>query len=121
MQGNLKGAIQSFDTAEEELIGLQSGSYVGDAARGTASFLGGLFSGQGEIGRYQPEPWEQILLLNYKTLGYLLNGDKRAFNVSLRASDLQNLATNRNRSLCLPGRKRQLGLKRPVLFDRYPG
>lgn len=88
--GNATAAEQQFAAAEEALIKRQEGSKAGDFFRSMMSGLTETLIGSGETGRYTPEPFEELLLLNYKSLAYLLLGDRRAYNVARRAADRQN-------------------------------
>ncbi len=61
---------------------------------GIASFGSEAFSvitGAGEVTDYNGEPFERILMLNYKSIAYLLNGERKAYNVTRRAIDWQNI------------------------------
>ena len=47
-------------------------------------------TGFDEFGQYEGEPFERILMLNFKSIAYMLDGDRRAYNVTRRAIDWQN-------------------------------
>lgn len=47
-------------------------------------------SGRGDFGPYRQRDYEEVMQLNYMSLAYLLQGDRRAYNVSRRASERQN-------------------------------
>lgn len=47
-------------------------------------------SGRGDFGPYRQRDYEEVMQLNYLSLAYLLQGDRRAYNVSRRASERQN-------------------------------
>ncbi|MBL4576425.1 MAG: hypothetical protein JKY51_10085 [Opitutaceae bacterium] len=72
---------------------------VGKGDRGTISSLGlSLFgsalstlSGNGELGEYSGVGYERVLMLNYKSIAYLLEGERKAYNVTRRAIELQNI------------------------------
>ena len=74
-------------------------SQVAKKERGTvSSFLSGLgsagvstISGNEELGEYPGVGFERVLMLNYKSIAYLLEGDRNAYNVTRRAIDLQNM------------------------------
>lgn len=51
--------------------------------------IGANIIGRGGLSPYEPADYEQILQLNYLTLSYLLEGKRKAFNVSRRASAVQ--------------------------------
>jgi len=89
-KGDLEQAVTEFDDAEQTLKIRAQRSYTGDAATDAASFLGSVFIGDGEFGPYNLQPYEEILFLNYKAIGYLLQGRSQAYNVSRRAADRQN-------------------------------
>ena len=84
-------ANKHFTKAEVEQIG------KGD--RGAASSLGlSLFgsalstlSGNGELGEYPGVGYERVLMLNYKSIAFLLEGERKAYNVTRRAIELQNI------------------------------
>ena len=88
--GDLDSAIDAFAEAGNALDERRQGSILGEKAAQTATTLTGWLVGDGEIGPYQIQPYEEILLLNYKTLGHLLKGERKAFNVARRAADRQN-------------------------------
>lgn len=72
---------------------------VGKGDRGTISSLGSsLFgsalstlSGNGELGEYSGVGYERVLMLNYKSIAFLLEGERKAYNVTRRAIELQNI------------------------------
>ena len=47
-------------------------------------------TGAEEFGRYEGEPFERILMLNFKSIAYMLDGDRRAYSVTRRSIDWQN-------------------------------
>jgi uncharacterized protein len=57
----------------------------------TFSFVAETLIGNEEIMTYKGEGYERVLMLNMKSIAYLLNGDRRAYNVTRRAIDWQNL------------------------------
>jgi hypothetical protein len=89
-KGDLDQAVLAFEDAEETLKGRNQRSYSGDAVAEATSFVGSLFTGDGEFGPYNLQPYEEILFLNFKTIGYLLQGKSEAYNVGRRAADRQN-------------------------------
>ncbi len=89
-KGDLEQAVAAFEEAEQTLKIRGQRSYTGDAATEAKSFLGSVFIGDGEFGPYNLQPYEEILFLNYKAIGYLLQGRSQAYNVSRRATDRQN-------------------------------
>ncbi len=85
-KGDLEEAVLAFEDAEQTLEVRNQRSYSGDAVTETASFVGSLFTGDGEFGPYHLQPYEEILFLNFKTIGYLLQGKSEAYNVGRRAA-----------------------------------
>ncbi len=84
-------AIEHFSAAEHFLKVNAEKSVVED---GFFSFGGealGLITGIGDLTEYSGAPFERILMLNYKSIAYLLNGERKAYNVTRRAIDWQNI------------------------------
>ncbi len=82
-------AIAFMDEAENILDirderGAASGFFQA-AGTGTGKLLG-----FGEAGEYRGESFERILMLNYKSIAYMLDGERRAYNVTRRAISWQN-------------------------------
>lgn len=48
-------------------------------------------TGFSEFGKYDGEAFERILMLNFKSISYMLDGDRKAYNVTRRAIDWQNI------------------------------
>ncbi|MGH1477343.1 MAG: SH3 domain-containing protein [Geminicoccales bacterium] len=88
--GDLEEAVLAFEDAENTLGNRGQRSRSADALTDAASYVGSLFSGDGEFGPYNLQPYEEILFLNFKTIGYLLQGKPEAYNVGRRAADRQN-------------------------------
>lgn len=90
--GDLDRALFYFDAAEEKLNLAEEQTGV-DSVASTASSWGktGLSAlvGAEEISDYSMRGYEKVMLLNYKALCYMLKGDRRAYNVTRRAIDLQ--------------------------------
>lgn len=93
-KGDLEEAVTAFEEAERILDKRGKRSYSGDALTEATSFVGSLFIGDGEFGPYNLQPYEEILFLNFKTIGYLLQGKPEAYNVGRRAADRQNELRN---------------------------
>lgn len=87
--GDVTKSIYYSKLAEEIIEDKESESYF---SSGLASF-GSMFAevaGAGEFGRYDAAGFEKVLLLNLKAMGYLLQGDDRAFNVARLAIQWQD-------------------------------
>ncbi len=88
---NPENAIEHF-TAAERYLKINADKSTLEGATGTFGEIGiGTILGLGEYGDYNGAPFERILMLNYKSIAYLLNGERKAYNVTRRAIDWQNI------------------------------
>ncbi|MFC1776439.1 SH3 domain-containing protein [Pseudomonadota bacterium] len=90
-QGAYDDALLDFATSENLIEERQGKSRTGRFFGKVAAQTAGTLSGFEEIGPYNASGWEKVLMLNYKTITYLLQGDRRAYNVTRRAIDWQNI------------------------------
>lgn len=90
-KGDSKKAAQKFSYAEEILKDRKKESKVIEGAKKSGSFLLESLTGYEEIGPYWGEGYERVLMLNYKAIAYLLQGERKAYNVTRRAIDWQNM------------------------------
>ena len=74
----------------EELLEQREGQSGGKKSFKFISSGAGKLLGFGESGIYRGVAFERILMLNYKSIAYMLNGDRRAYNVTRRAINWQN-------------------------------
>lgn len=88
-------AIESFALAEYDLVQKKLDSGVGAAAGDALGAIGEFITGNNELRDYVGAGYERILMLNYKTLAYLMDGDRKAYNVTRRAIDWQNIEKRR--------------------------
>lgn len=84
-------AIEHFAAAEHFLKINAAKSIVEDAAFAWGSETIGILTGVDGLADYNGAPFERILMLNYKSIAYLLNGERKAYNVTRRAIDWQNI------------------------------
>lgn len=103
MLGNLELATLAIDAAELEEAKGGFGRAEGFlTAKDRRSTVGGIFSGakdsvlstltgNAELGEYPGAGYERVLMLNYKSIAHLLDGERSAYNVTRRAIDLQNI------------------------------
>jgi hypothetical protein len=90
-RGAFGDAVTSFDHAErlvdtddnQSLLSLGFDRLLGEGT--------GLLTGDGESGDYTAVGYERVLMLNYKSLAYMLDGDRAAYNVTRRAIDWQKM------------------------------
>ena len=88
---NMVAATDHFATAEMILKQASNRSIVEESATTFGGEALGMITGLGEITEYSGEPYERILMLNYKSIAYLINGERKAYNVTRRAIDWQNI------------------------------
>ena len=93
--GSFSDAIERFARAEEAIVERKTRSKTFGIFRDVLGTLGEMLTGKEEIVDYRGEGYERILMLNYKTIAYLLKGDRRAYNVTRRAIDWQNIEKRR--------------------------
>ena len=84
--GNFETAIEHFADAEKRFEKRAGKDKFSTDFNNTMSSVVGI----GDGGKFVGSPYEQILMLNYKTIAYLSLSDRRAFNVASRAADWQN-------------------------------
>ena len=89
--GHIKDGIEDFATAENHLKLLMDRSVVEGATMEYGREVLSIVSGKGDLTEYKGEPYERIMMLNYKSIAYLLNGERKAYNVTRRAIDWQNI------------------------------
>ena len=94
---NPKAAIMAFTTAEQILGEEYAGSKLGSLAESSSRNILSMITGSGEITNYPGEPFERILMLNYKSIAYMLQGERKAYNVARRSIDWQNIEKDRFR------------------------
>ncbi len=86
--GSSKQAIKSLQDAQKIVEKRSRKSMLGGFTEKLAG-AGISVLGFGEHTPYYGEGFEKVLMLNYQSLGYLLVGDRGAYNVSRRAMDWQ--------------------------------
>ncbi|WP_136681276.1 hypothetical protein [Neptunomonas sp. XY-337] len=90
-------AINAFADAEHILGQEFAGSKLGSMLQSSSSNLVSMITGAGEITDYPGESFERILMLNYKSIAYMLQGERKAYNVARRSIDWQNIEKKRFR------------------------
>jgi len=84
-------AIKHFSAAEHFLKINAEKSFIEDGFFSLGGEALSLVTGKGDLTQYSGAPFERILMLNYKSIAYLLNGERKAYNVTRRAIDWQNI------------------------------
>lgn len=89
--GDLAGAEKRFSVAEKKMVARKDQGKVSGLFANTSKSLFGTITGNAEFGPYSGAGFERVLMLNYKSIAYLLEGERKAYNVTRRAIDLQNI------------------------------
>lgn len=93
--GKISEGIEKLTMAEAEITERKKKSGPLAFLEEGATFLAETLLGVEELGDYKGEGFERVLILNYTTIAYLLRGDRKAYNVTRRAIDWQNLEKRR--------------------------
>jgi len=93
--GKFDLAVESFTTAERFLQLSENESKTTEQTKKGMSFLVETLTGNEEIAPYYGEGFERVLMLNYKTIAYMLQGEPEAYNVARRAMDWQTMEQRR--------------------------
>ena len=75
--------------------------------------------GSEEMANYELRGYEKVMLLNYKALCYMLMGDRKAYNVTRRAIDLQQAEWEKFKEMLAKNEEEQKNLKDEVK-DKKP-
>ncbi len=84
-------AIRHFSQAERSLVASEEQSTVSSFLSGFKNITLSTVSGNEELSDYKGVGFERILMLNYKSIAFMLQGKRQAYNVTRRAIDLQNI------------------------------
>lgn len=90
-EGKLEKSIRSFTNAEDILNVRKQDSKASDLLGSLTSFAAETVTGNEEFQEYPGEGYEKVLMLNYKSISFLLDGQRNAYNVARRAIDWQNM------------------------------
>lgn len=89
-RGDYSGAEEGFSTSERILQDRKNQSSLVDWSKTALLTPLEFLSGNQELQDYPGEGYERVLMLNYKSIAYLLQGKREAYNVTRRAIDWQN-------------------------------
>ncbi|GAB6039528.1 hypothetical protein [Endothiovibrio diazotrophicus] len=89
-RGDSKAAIDNLRQAQEQLGVREDEGELTETAKKALNFGLETLTGNEEIGPYQGEGYERVLMLNYQSIAYLMQGDRRAYNVARMAMDWQD-------------------------------
>ena len=109
--GDFKRALFYFDAAEEKLGLAETDDSVGSAASSVGKSSLAMLIGAEEMANYEMRGYEKVMLLNYKALCYMLMGDRKAYNVTRRAIDLQQAEWEKFKQLLEENKAKQSELK----------
>ena len=87
--GDFERALFYFNAAEEKLGLTETDDSISSAASKYGKAGLSVLLGSEEMANYELRGYEKVMLLNYKALCYMLMGDRKAYNVTRRAIDLQ--------------------------------
>ncbi len=93
--GSNGDALRYFSKAEHFLDSWSNRPIVWEKTEKGFKEILGIAVGLEDMADYVGEPYERILALNYKSLAYLLDGRREAYNVTRRAINWQNMEKRR--------------------------
>lgn len=109
--GDFKRALFYFDAAEEKLGLAETDDTIGTKASSVGKSGFAMLTGAEEMANYEMRGYEKVMLLNYKALCYMLMGDRKAYNVTRRAIDLQQAEWEKFKQLLEENKAKQSELK----------
>jgi len=89
LEGDSENAIKSFSIIEKAFADREDESVVAGKSKSVLSWLGDSVVGSATFSEYDFQGFEKVLILNLKSIAYLLDGDRKAYNVARKAIDLQ--------------------------------
>jgi hypothetical protein len=89
--GELDQSVDDFHGAEAFLQIASDEAKVSEWLKKGFNFLLETLTGHEEFSAYFGEGFERVLMLNYKTIAFMLKGERKAYNVTRRAIDWQNM------------------------------
>lgn len=87
--GDFPRALFYFNAGEEKLGLTEADSSMSGLASKYGKTSLSFLTGSEELSNYEMRGYEKVMLLNYKALCYMLMGERKAYNVTRRAIDLQ--------------------------------
>lgn len=112
--GDFERALFYFDAAEEKLGLAEADDSVSSAVSSAGKTGLAVILGAEEMANYELRGYEKVMLLNYKALCYMLMGDRKAYNVTRRAIDLQQAEWEKFKELLAQNEKKQQEMKKEV-------
>ncbi len=93
--GTFDLGLEAYTTAERFLTLSENESKATESTKKGVHFLVETVTGHEEIAPYHGEGFERVLMLNFKSIAYMLQGEREAYNVTRRAIDWQALERKR--------------------------
>ncbi len=90
LESKTDDAIKSFSVLENAFLDKEDESILVEKSTGIMEWLGDKVSGSATFSEYEFQDFEKVLMLNFKAIAFMLQGDRKAYNVTRRAIDLQN-------------------------------
>lgn len=118
--GDFERALFYFDAAEEKLGLAEDNNSVASSASSVGKSGLSMLLGSEELANYELRGYEKVMLLNYKALCYMLMGDRKAYNVTRRAIDLQQAEWEKFKQLLAENEQKQKELKDSVANKPKP-
>lgn len=112
--GDFERALFYFDAAEEKLGLTEEDSSITGAASDYGKSGLSMLLGTEELANYELRGYEKVMLLNYKALCYMLMGDRKAYNVTRCAIDLQQEEWEKFKQLLEENKDKQYDMKESV-------
>lgn len=112
--GDFERALFYFDAAEEKLGLTEEDLSITGAASDYGKSGLSMLLGTEELANYELRGYEKVMLLNYKALCYMLMGDRKAYNVTRRAIDLQQEEWEKFKQLLEENKDKQYDMKESV-------
>lgn len=93
--GEYERAIERFSQAEGLMDLEEKETKTEQAGEEVGSTMGEVVTGQRQLEQYESAGFEQVLLLNYESISYMLDGQRKAYNVARRSINVQDRAHER--------------------------
>jgi hypothetical protein len=84
-------AQKRFADAERGMVEQKDTGVISSLFSSVSDSVVTITTGNDELSEYEGLGYERVLMLNYKSISYLLEGERKAYNVTRRAIDLQNI------------------------------
>jgi len=93
--GNADAAVENFAISESLFAAQESKTKIGGWAESATDWGMESILGKEDLHDYAGEGYERVLMLNFKSIAYLLSGKREAYNVTRRAINWQDVERKR--------------------------